>query len=98
MALGSPFRSKEFPSPGPGRWPVAAFLLPHHASEPSLGPVPRLLFEARIAANLLFSAAAWETHAAPAQAAAAIASGAPARVLSFRPDASWIPLLASIDR
>jgi hypothetical protein len=97
VALGSPFRSKDFPSPGPGRWPVAALLIPRPASGPSLAPVNRLMLEARIAANLLYSTAAWDAHAATAEAAQTIASGAPARILSFRPDASWIPLMATIE-
>ena len=96
MALGSPFRAKDFPSPGPGRWPVAAILLPSRAAAPSLGPVTRLMLEARIAANLLFSAAAWEAQPTAARAAGVIAAGAPARTLAFRPDASWIDVVASI--
>ncbi len=97
VALGSPFRSKDFPSPGPGRWPVAAILLPQQAEGPALAPVTRLMLEARIAANLLFSAVAWASHPATTKAASAIAAGAPARVLSFRPDASWIELVTAID-
>jgi hypothetical protein len=97
MALGSPFRAKDFPSPGPGRWPVAAILLPRPAAKPSLAPVTRLMLEARIAANLLFSAAAWDVQPAVAGAASVIAAGAPARTLAFPPDASWIPLLAMIE-
>jgi hypothetical protein len=97
VALGSPFRAKDFPSPGPGRWPVAAILIPRHAEEAALEPVPRLMVEARIAANLLFSAAAWEAQPDAAHATGAIAAGAPARILSFRPDASWIELVATID-
>ncbi len=97
VALGSPFRAKDFPSPGPGRWPVAAILIPNQAAEPSLAPISRLMLEARIAANLLFASAAWETHPAVARAAGAIASGAPARILSFRPDASWIDLVTTIE-
>ena len=96
VALGSPFRSTELPSPGAGRWPVGAILLPEHAASPALAPVSRLLLEARIAANLLYSMSAWDTHAEATSAAAAIASGAPARVLSFRPDASWIPVVAAL--
>src|SRR5262249_50781566 len=96
-ALGSPFRSSDFPNPGPGRWPVAAILLPEPAPVPSLEPVSRLMLEARIAANLLFSAASWETQPAIANAAAAIASGAPARILRFRPDSSWIDVLTADD-
>ena len=97
MALGSPFRAREFPSPGPGRWPVAAILLPRQAAAPSLAPVTRLMLEARIAANLLFSAGAWDTQPAAAAAASAIAAGAPARTLAFRPDASWIDVVATIE-
>jgi hypothetical protein len=97
MALGSPFRSKEFSSPGPGRWPVAAILIPAWSSEPSVAPISRLMLEARIASNLLFSTPAWAMHTSAAGAATAIASGAPARILSFRPDGSWVPLLATID-
>ena len=96
-ALGSPFRARDFPSPGPGRWPVAAILLPRKAAAAALAPVTRLMLEARIAANLLFSAAAWDTHAAAARAAGMIAAGAPARTLSFRPDASWIPLVTTVE-
>ena len=96
VALGSPFRSREFPSPGPGRWPVAAILIPEHAAVPALAPISRLMLEARIAANLLYSMSAWDTHAAATQAAGAISSGAPARVLSFRADASWIPVVAAL--
>jgi len=96
VALGSPFRSKELPSPGPGRWPVAAILIPDHAALPALAPISRLMLEARIAANLLYSMSAWDTHEAAAKAAGAIASGAPAHVLSFRPDASWIPVVAAL--
>lgn len=97
MALGSPFRAKDFPSPGPGRWPVAAILLPSHAPGPSLTPVTRLMLEGRVAANLLFSAAAWDAQPAAARAAGIIAAGAPARTLAFRPDASWIDVVATIE-
>jgi len=96
VALGSPFRSKEFPSPGPGRWPVAAILLSAHAQVPALAPISRLMLEARIAANLLFTLSAWDTHADAAKAAASIADGAPARILSFRPDASWLPVVTAL--
>lgn len=95
-ALGSPFRSKEHPSPGPGRWPVAALLIPKWAASPSLAPANRLMLEARITANLLYSAPAWEAHTGAAGCAAAIAAGAPAYVLAFRPDASWLPVLTTI--
>jgi len=96
VALGSPFRSNDFPSPGKGRWPVAAILLSEHAQAAALAPISRLMLEARIAANLLFSLSAWDTHAEATKAAAAIAAGAPARVLSFRPDASWIPVVTAL--
>jgi hypothetical protein len=99
VALGSPFRSSEFPAPGPGRWRVAALLIPRHAEVPALFPVNRLMLEARISANLLYSTPDAAQHAAAAPAApavGAIAAGAPARILDFRPDASWIDLLACL--
>lgn len=96
MALGSPFRSRDFPSPGSGRWPVAAILIPRHAERASLAPVNRLMLEARIAANLLYSTSARETHPTAAPVVAAIAAGVPARILNFRQDASWIELVSTI--
>ncbi len=95
-ALGSPFRSSDFPSPGRGRWPVAAILIPRWAAEPSLAPTTRLMLEARIASSLLFTDLTHDSHSAAARAVAAIAAGAPARILSFRPDASWVPLVGSL--
>jgi hypothetical protein len=76
---------------------VGAILIPRQAAEPSLAPVPRLMLEARIAANLLFSHASWEAHPAAARAAGAISAGVPARILAFRPDASWIHLVTTIE-
>jgi len=96
MALGSPFRSSDFPAPGPGRWPVAAILIPRHADVNSLAPVNRLMLEARLSANLLFSTAAWEAHPAAAPVVEAIAAGVPAYILNFRQDARWIDLVTTI--
>ena len=95
-ALGSPFRSKEFPSPGPGRWPVAALLIPRWDAAPSLVPANRLMLEARVAANLLYSAPAWESDTGAEGSAAAIAAAAPGYVLSFSPDASWVGVATTI--
>jgi hypothetical protein len=95
-ALGSPFRAKEFPSPGPGRWPVAALLIPRWDAAPSLAPANRLMLEARIAANLLYSAPAWESDTGAEGSASAIAAAAPAYVLSFTPDASWVGVVSTI--
>jgi len=96
MALGSPFRSSDFPAPGPGRWPVAAILIPCPAEVNSLAPVNRLMLEARISANLLFATAAWEAHPTAAPVVEAIAAGVPARILNFRQDASWVDLVTTI--
>ena len=76
---------------------MAAILLPQPAPTPSLTPVTRLMLEARVTANLLFPAAAWDAQPAAARAAAVIAAGAPARTLAFRPDASWIDVVAAIE-
>jgi hypothetical protein len=93
VALGTPFRSTDFPSPGAGRWPVATILIPEWAERPALAPASRLMVEARIAANLLFSAHAPEARSVAARAVSTIVSGATCRTLSFRPDGSWIDLL-----
>jgi len=68
---------------------------PQHAAVPSLAPVSRLTLEARVAANLLFSTASWDSHAAAADAGRFHRGRGSARVLSFRPDASWIPVVAA---
>ena len=94
VALGSPFRAKDFPSPGPGRWPVAALLVPVWAEAPALEPVTRLMLEARISSNLLFASPAWDAEAGGASAAGNLSARAPARILRFRPDASWVPVVA----
>ena len=93
-ALGTPIRDRGIRHSGPGRWPVAAFLLPRHGAPAELKPATRLALEARLAANLLFVAPGW-TAGDPSvdRALDSIASGAPARTLVFPPDASFLPLL-----
>lgn len=98
VALGSPFRSKDLRAPGRGRWQVAALLLPQWGPEPKGTPVARLALEARIAANLLFSSHTPATQSVAAAAVAAIAGGAPAHTLSFRPDGSWIAIAKDLSR
>ncbi len=95
VAIGSPFRSKDFPSPGRGRWPVAALLVPQHAAAASLAPISQLKLEAVLAANVLFASIAGGRDTAT-QAATAIAAAVPSRTLSFRPDASWIDIVSDL--
>jgi hypothetical protein len=96
VALGSPFRAKDFPSPGPGRWPVAALLVPSWADAPALQPVARLMLEARVASNLLFASTAWDAHSDGVSAAGSLSARAPAWTLRFRPDGSWVPVVAAL--
>lgn len=97
VALGSPFRAKDFPGPGPGRWPVAALLIPSWGEDPALGPVTRLMLEARVASNLLYASPSWDAHSAGPPAAASLSARVPARTLRFRPDGSWVPVVAALD-
>ena len=89
-ALGAPVRDRGIPHAGPGRWPVAAFLLPRHGAPAALLPATRLVLEARLAANMLYVAAGWRDDPNVVRALESMASAAPARTLVFAPDASWL--------
>ena len=92
--LGSPFRSRDFGCPGPGRWPLAAILLAEHAPEPNLVATPPLLLRARLAANLPWvGGASADSGAGIAQVTERLVARVPARTLRFRPDDSFVSLL-----
>lgn len=95
-ALGAPFRDRDYPPPGRGRWPVAAILLPRHGPAAAIAPATVLVAAGRIAGNLLYSAGAWEGAGGAGNALDAIVRGAPALELTFAPDASFVPLLRSL--
>jgi hypothetical protein len=53
-AVAAPIRNRDFPTPGRGRWPIGAFLLPAHGTPAALAPASRIDLTARLAANLLY--------------------------------------------
>jgi hypothetical protein len=94
-ALGAPVRDRAFPHPGPGRWPVAAILLPRHGAPAQIAPATRLAASAAVAANLLYVSETWGTDERAGAAVEAILGAAPACVLTFPPGSSFVPLLGS---
>jgi hypothetical protein len=89
---GAPFRTRNYPGPGPGRWPLAALLLPHHAPEPALTEMPRLAVSAQFQANLPFVGDCWMQVPGAAALLERI-DRLTARRLSYAPDDSFVPLL-----
>jgi hypothetical protein len=87
-AVAAPIRHRDFPGPGPGRWPIAAFLLPVHGAPSAISPAGRLDLMARLAANLLYG-----TPLGHGETLDRLAAGAPARWLTFAPEPSFLRLL-----
>jgi hypothetical protein len=98
QALSTPFRSAQYGTMPPGRWPVAAFLLPAHGPAPALETVSALATEARITANLPFVVDAMGRDARLPDAVERIARSAPARTLVFARDRSFVPLLRAFSQ
>lgn len=90
QALATPFRSRE---PYPGRWPLAALLLPEHGPRAALEDVPPLALRARIGANLPFFAEAWAHDPRVERLVETLALSIPARRLTFAVDPSFLDLL-----
>lgn len=97
-ALGAPFRSTHTGPAVPGRWPVAAVLLPERGTAPRLGPVDALRVRARVAANLPFVGDALERDGRVADVVERISTGAPARSLAFAVDRSFVDVLRAFTR
>ena len=89
---GSPFRTRNYPGPGPGRWPLAAFLLSEHGGPAALQPITPLIFSAQLHANLPFVGDCWP-QLPGATGVSERLEGCPARRLRFAPDPSFVPLL-----
>jgi hypothetical protein len=91
--LGAPFRSTHVADYRPGRWPLAAVLLPRFASETRWSVASRLLASARLTANLPFI----ETPPARDEARASIVERLFGRVdcleLAYRRDSGFLELL-----
>ena len=90
---GSPLRTRIHRGPGPGRWPLAALLVPRQGSPAALDPVPRLLASARLQANLPFVGDCWMQVPGGPELIRRL-DEVPARRLTFAPDPSFVPLLA----
>ena len=91
--LGAPFRSTHVADYRPGRWPLAAVLLPRFASETRWSAAPRLLASARLTANLPFIEATPARDAARASIVERLFGTAACLELSYPPDASFLELL-----
>jgi hypothetical protein len=91
---GSPLRTRIHRGPGPGRWPLAAILVPRHGSPASLDPVARLMVSAQLQGNLPFVGDCWmQVPGGPSLTRRL--DEVPARRLTFAPDSSFVPLLES---
>lgn len=89
-ALASPFRDELATRPGPGRFRVAAILVPRKAAAVRLEPLGRVALEARVLANLLYTAGALASDARVEAALGSIASGAPAFSFGFPPEGEFL--------
>jgi len=90
-ALGSPIRTREYGSPGPGRWPLRALLFPRHGAVASIAPIDRIRIQAGLFANLPWIA---ETMS-PALTGFVdrLIASVPCGTLAFPPDASFLPVI-----
>jgi len=95
--LGWPVRNLS-PDPAlPGRWPLAALLLPRHAAAHALEPAPpALLVRARLGANVPFVTEALGSSPPLHAALDALVAAAPARTLAFARDPGFADLLRGL--
>jgi hypothetical protein len=54
-----PAPSRDLPGPGPGRWPLAAVLIPSQGAAAALDPAPQLLVSAQVQASLPYVGDCW---------------------------------------
>lgn len=95
-ALSVPFRADELRPAGPGRWPLAAVLLPERGPDPELRAVDRMRARAALAANLPHASGSIRNATLLEQVMERVLSAVPVRTLRFRPDGSFLPLLAAL--
>lgn len=96
--LGAPFRTKDFGSTGPGRWPLAALLLPVHGLVPVLEPVSPMLARARLAANLPYIAERIQAEEPVGSLIEELISAVPVHSLTFAREPSFYSLLEELVR
>jgi len=95
--LGAPFRSTHRVAFRRGRWPLGALLFPRHGPAPALAPVPPLLAQARILANLPFVAEALERDERLEAVVQGLAAGTRCLELTFAADTRFVELLRDLD-
>jgi len=91
--LGSPYRSTHKANYAPGRWPVAAALLPRWGSPPSWTPTLPMLAQARLTANLPFVAEGIESDPRVLAMVQRLTSEVPWLDLTFGLDPGFVELL-----
>jgi hypothetical protein len=91
----APFRADDFRPVGPGRWPVAALLVPRHGEEPALAPLARLPLAARLTASLFSVATSEAAEGRRGAVVERLIESVPARTLTFPKDGSFLALLRS---
>jgi hypothetical protein len=89
---GSPLRTRIHRGSGPGRWPLAALLVPHHGAPAALDAVSRLRVSAQLQGNLPFVGDCWMQVPGGLRLTEELDRVA-ARRLTFAPDSSFVPLL-----
>ena len=97
-AFSTPFRSAQYGTLPPGRWPIVALLLPDHGSPARLAAVASLAVRARLFANLPFVVEALGSDARVADVVEALLTTTPARILTFPPDSSFVAPLRALAR
>ncbi len=90
-ALGTPLRPRPFGSPGPGRWPVAAVLLPRHGAAAAIDTAAPAILHARLVANLPWIAEAMSPTAM--RFVDDLIAHVPFRTLTFAMDSSFMAVI-----
>lgn len=95
-ALGSPLRAKDFGGGAPGRWPVAAILLPSHGAAAALEPASALRAQAALTANLPFVSDDPGRLVEAGTVVGRLAGTVPARTLVFTREDGGFDLLRAV--
>ncbi len=96
QAASLPFRADEREPLGPGRWPIAAILLPARGPRASLRVADRMRARALLAANLPYAGVSRRNRADLERIIERLLGAVPVRTLTFRPDDSFLPLLRAL--
>jgi len=92
-ALSAPFRDDHPEGVSPGRWPVAALLIPSFGTQAALCQVSGSAARARLAANMPFVADLFGSDPRPMQVVGDLLESLEVRQLVFAMDATFVDLL-----